>query len=282
MKALEAGKHVLLEKPAADTVEETKAMFELAEKKGLVLLEAFHYRFHPAVQRTKAILDSGELGKIKHVECIMTLPTGMFPDTDIRFDYNLGGGAMMDMGCYPMNCIRYLSSSNPTAILDVSHRVHQPSKAPSSYVANIDEKTVASLALPNDATAKLTCDLREPKILGFIPRIPKLDALVECEGGKIELYNFVLPSMYHTITVTPRNGRARKEKVYTFKEGPLKGEPWWETYRYQLEAFVNKVKGREVQTWVTKEDSIANMEWIEKIYAEKLGVRPKSTYVHTS
>ena len=44
MKALEAGKHVLLEKPAADTVEETKAMFELAEKKGLVLLEAFHYR----------------------------------------------------------------------------------------------------------------------------------------------------------------------------------------------------------------------------------------------
>lgn len=184
---------------------------------------------------------------------------------------------------YPMNCIRYLASSNPTAILNVSHRVFQPPNPSASYVAKVDEQTVASFALPNDITAQLTCDLREPKILGFIPRMPQISAAVECEAGKVELYNFVLPSMYHTLTITPRSGAARKEKVYTFKDGPLRGEPWWETYRYQLEAFVNKVKGREVQTWVTKEDTIANMEWIEKVYGEKgLGVRPRSSYVHNA
>jgi predicted dehydrogenase len=116
MKALVAGKHVLLEKPSADTVEETRAMFKLAEEKGLVLLEAFHYRylwilmifscsdfrtisFHPAIQRVKALLDSGKLGAIKSLTANLTLPGSLFKDSDIRFNFELGGGAMMDVGC---------------------------------------------------------------------------------------------------------------------------------------------------------------------------------------
>lgn len=168
----------------------------------------------------------------------------------------------------------------------------------------MDRATTASLALPNDITAELTCDLQQPLVLGFIPRLPKLTVLVECEGGKLETFNFVLSGLYHSITVTPKTGRSRKEKAYTFRKGDSNfGEEWWDTYRYQLEAFVNRVKGREPQTWVTKEDSIANMEWIERIYAEVqrfpfcqryfrqiltifalqkgLGSRPNSAYVHS-
>lgn len=63
-------------------------------------------RFHPAVQRAKAILDSGELGAIKHIEARMTLFRGIMKEDDIRFDYELGGGAMMDMGC---NYLQYSS-----------------------------------------------------------------------------------------------------------------------------------------------------------------------------
>lgn len=117
LKALSAGKHVLLEKPSADRASETREMYEYAEKKGLVLLEAFHYRyvaitfrrnalthvlrhrFHPAVQRAREIIESGELGAIKHAEVIMDLPKGFIKDNDIRFNLELGGGAMMDMGC---------------------------------------------------------------------------------------------------------------------------------------------------------------------------------------
>jgi predicted dehydrogenase len=99
MKALAAGKHVLLEKPAADTAEETREMFKLAESKGLILMEAFHYRFHPAVQRLKAIVDGGELGAVKHISTSLTVPKCIMRPGDIRYEYELGGGALMDMGC---------------------------------------------------------------------------------------------------------------------------------------------------------------------------------------
>ncbi len=116
MKALAAGKHVLLEKPSSDCAEETKIMCEFAESKGLVLLEAFHYRygeivdrvtgyswnlsrFHPAIQRVKAIIDSGELGAIKHIDARLAIPAGKFKAGDIRYEYDLGGGGLMDMGC---------------------------------------------------------------------------------------------------------------------------------------------------------------------------------------
>jgi predicted dehydrogenase len=117
MKALAAGKHVLVEKPAANTAEETRAMFELAERKGLVLMEAMHtrclslvstcrirtqpdyaIRFHPAIQKVKAILDSGELGAIKSVTANVVFPKAG-SETDVQFDYEMGGGALMGLGC---------------------------------------------------------------------------------------------------------------------------------------------------------------------------------------
>ncbi|THG96182.1 hypothetical protein EW026_g5612 [Hermanssonia centrifuga] len=170
MKALDAGKHVLLEKPSADTAAETREMFELAEKKGLVLLEAFHYRFHPAVQRAKAILDSGELGAIKSVEATLTVPRGILKDDDIRFDYSLGGGGLMDMGCYTINCLRYLTSSNPTSVLSATPDL-VPSKTDSPSL--VDAGTTATLAFPSDITGTLTCHLCKPPTLRVIPKLPK-------------------------------------------------------------------------------------------------------------
>jgi predicted dehydrogenase len=57
------------------------------------------YRFHPSIQRVKEILESKELGAIKNISVTMVLPRVFFKDNDIRFDYTLGGGAMMDLGC---------------------------------------------------------------------------------------------------------------------------------------------------------------------------------------
>ncbi|KAG6897822.1 hypothetical protein C0992_010626 [Termitomyces sp. T32_za158] len=285
MKALAAGKHVLLEKPSADTAEETRQMFDLAEKKGRVLLEAFHYRFHPAIQRVKAIIDSKELGDIKHISASLSVPLGP-KTTDIRYDYALGGGSLMDMGCYTLNVIRYLSSSNPTSVISAEHSVFIPANSPASFKPNVDRRTTATLALPNNVTASLECDLAMPLIYGFIPPMPVVKAIITLEGGEIEIYNFVMPTLYHSIKVTTKDARnktkTRVEKVYTFTDGKMegKGEAWWTTYRFQLEAFVDRVKERTTQTWVDKEDSIANIHWIEQIYAKTgLGSRPKSEYV---
>lgn len=90
------------------------------------------------------------------------------------------------------------------------------------------------------------------------------------------MVNYVMPVLYHSIAVHVRDsmtadGKGRKtrvEKAYKFPDGKGKGEEWWSTYRYQLEAFVDRVKGRTPQTWVDKDDSIANIEWIEAIYAK--------------
>lgn len=102
MRALAAGKHVLCEKPIADTEAEARQMFALAESKGLVLLEAVHWTFHPAAQRFKAIVDSGELGTIRSIDCEFCIPVPLnrlfFESDDVRYKYELGGGCMMDMG----------------------------------------------------------------------------------------------------------------------------------------------------------------------------------------
>ncbi|KAG1812657.1 NAD(P)-binding protein [Suillus variegatus] len=278
MKALAAGKHVLLEKPSGNTAEETRRMFSLANQKGLVLLEAFHYRFHPAIQRVRAIIDNGELGAIKEVNAALTLPKGMAGnDDDIRMKYDLGGGAMMDCGCYPLSCVRYLASSNPTAVISAT-AVRYPRDP------RIDTGTTANLTFasskPGEEPVRSTirCDFAVPPRWGFIPHWPEISVRAVCERGSIDVFNFVMPVIYHSITVRPDGDVPRTERAYTFEGG--KGEEWWSTYRYQLEAFVDKVKGRTPQTWVSPEDSIANMEWIEKIYEESgLGSRPQSTYV---
>ncbi|KAF8901951.1 NAD(P)-binding protein [Mucidula mucida] len=279
MKALIAGKHVLLEKPSANTAEETRAMFELAEKKGLVLLEAFHYRFHPAIQRLKAIIVSNELGKVKSITTRMWAPTRLaFSEDDIRFDFALGGGALMDMGCYALNSMRFLASPFENTAVSPTEVIAASSIA--LVKPQVDRGTTATLAFPNDIVGTLTADLNVPFRDGI-----SMTASVVCEGGEAELFNFVLPTVYHTITVK-KDGQVRKEKAYVpgYKDGVKgKGEDWWSTYRYQLETFVDRLKGRDTGkevAWVTMEDSIANIEWIEKIYEKSgLGSRPKSTYV---
>ncbi|KAJ3745135.1 NAD(P)-binding protein [Lentinula detonsa] len=258
MKALEGGKHVLLEKPATDTEDEARQIFALAQKKGLVVLEAFHYRFHPSIQRVKAILDSKELGEVKSISAALSAPEGTAKPDDIRWKYELGGGSTMDPGSYTVNVLNYLASpSKPKSILSASAESY--SSAPQHK--QVDKEFTAT-----------------SRILGIIPRFPKLKATVHCEGGTVEIFNFLIPHYYHYITVSSIGKQSRVEKAYKFTNGS-KGEEWWTTYRYQLEAFVDKVRRREPQTWVEPQETITNMRLIEEIYAKDgFGSRPQSNY----
>jgi hypothetical protein len=135
--------------------------------------------------------------------------------------------------------------------------------------------------LPNDATASLTCDISASPSRQFIPTFD-FSLEVNLESGNINLNQYMVPHLYHTITVTTRTGenlRVEKEKAFRFPEdsdGQVeragRGEDWWNTYRHQLEAFVDKVKSREPRTWHSKADSVAEAEWLLKIYeAVRLG-----------
>ena len=252
------------------------------------------YRFHPAIHRVKEILESKELGAIKNISATLILPTSLIKDDDIRFDYSLGGGAMMDLGCgchffkentkltsmllgYTISCIQYLSSSTEASVVSATHEAFVPRSAPADYLNNVDRRTEAKLELANGVTASLACDLGMPAKWGLIPQFPQVRVVVDCEIGSIDMLNFVLPTIYHTITVKIRGGHTRVEKVYQGK----KGEEWWTTYRFQLEALVDRVRGRETDTWLTKEESVLVMEWIEKVYNKTgMGSRPRSSYIN--
>jgi predicted dehydrogenase len=95
--ALAGGKHVLCEKPFTANAAEAREVAELAAKSDRVVMEAFHYRYHPLTLRIEQIIASGELGKLERVEAAMCFPLPKF--SDIRYKYSLAGGATMDAGC---------------------------------------------------------------------------------------------------------------------------------------------------------------------------------------
>merc|ERR1712107_806030 len=113
--------HVLCEKPIASNAEEAREMQLAATKANRVLMEAFHYRFHPVAKRLKEIARSGELGSIVHIETEGKMPWVAFDENDIRFnaggkDSQLAGGALMDIGCYAVNCFRFLAGEEPSVV----------------------------------------------------------------------------------------------------------------------------------------------------------------------
>lgn len=271
MKALKAGKHVLCEKPMADTAEETRTMFELSQKKNLVLLEAWQVQFHPSLQRVRAIIDEGSLGKIVSMHTHLAVWSSLFfQKNDIRFDYNLGGGALMDMGPYPINCMRYISRSS--AEVETAEVICRSE--------NIDRRIETHMhfgELPATIITDSAMDGWGP--FGLLPQWIKMILRVDCEEGAVEISNYVLPHMWHSIRVIPKNGNSRVEKAYKPADG--KGEEWWSAYRYQLEAFVDKVRGRKPQEWLSAEDSLHEMRTIDTIYTKcGLPLRPTSEYKH--
>lgn len=169
-----------------------------------------------------------------------------------------------------MSCARYMSSADPVSVIGTSHVAYVPKPELPGYTRNVDRRMEATLAMPNDATISMTCDLAAPPTLGFIPQWPQIRTRVECALGTLEMFNHVMPTIYHSITVKIKGGATRVEKVYRGQqiEGskPVVGEEWWTTYRFQLEALVDKIRGREPETWLMSEDSVATMEWIEKVY----------------
>ena len=119
-KALDAGKHVLCEKPLAMDAAEAKGMAALASQKGLLLMEAFMYRFHPQWLRAKEIIQSGELGAIRALHVWFGYNNA--DPSNIRNRVENGGGALYDIGCYAVSVSRWLVGSEPRRCLSLVER----------------------------------------------------------------------------------------------------------------------------------------------------------------
>lgn len=122
VRAARAGKHVLCEKPMAMTAAEVRAMAAAAARAGVLLMEAFMYRFHPRMEAALRLLASGEVGEVRSVRSVFTFAFDAEAD-DYRWRPEFGGGALYDIGCYPVSAARLVFGTEPVSVFARS-RLH--------------------------------------------------------------------------------------------------------------------------------------------------------------
>jgi predicted dehydrogenase len=150
IRALEAGKHVLCEKPLSRRPEDVDRAFDVAEREGRVLAEAFMWRHHPQVARARELLDDRAIGDLRIIRAHFAFPAAD-PD-DIRLQPSLDGGGLMDVGCYCVSGCRTLAGA-------------EPERAWAELVPGghgVDIALAATLRFPGDVLAHLDCGLSYP------------------------------------------------------------------------------------------------------------------------
>ena len=240
MRALEAGKHVLCEKPFTANAVEAAEVAAAAKASGLVVMEAFHYRYHPLARRMQDVVAGpgpgaeGEIGPLRYLDAALCFPLPRFGD--IRYSYELAGGATMHAGCYAINWLRMLGPGEPDV---VAARAKLQSPA-------VDRAMSASFRFPGGVLGRMTASLWSGQLL-------RLDAKAVGDRGVMRVFNYISPQRYNRLTVTA-DGYTRHERV--------RGES---SYTHQLRAFAAAVlHGDPVLT--TPEDAVANMLVIDAVY----------------
>jgi predicted dehydrogenase len=234
VKALQAGKHVLCEKPFASNAAEAQQMANAAVQADRVLMEAFHWRYHPFGQRMVEVVQSGELGDIEHIEAYNAM---LVPEPgNIRYRWDLAGGALMDMGAYPTSWVRHMMGEEPE-VISARARLSSP---------KVDRWMQAEIRFPSGTTGRITTAL-------FSRHLVHTGARVQGTKGELRVYNPVLPHLFSRFKVRTAAG-TRRERF---------GRP--ATYVHQLQAFRDAVvEGRAFPT--TPEDAVKNMAFIDAIY----------------
>lgn len=249
LAAIQAGKHVLTEKPFASNADEAREVRDAALAAGVVVMEGFHYLYHPVTRRLHELLDSGELGELRAVEVDMLMPA---PDAgDPRWSYELAGGALMDLGCYSLHAHRALAPWAGGAPKLVDARGGARAGAP-----EVDEWLDAELEFPGGATGLARCHMATDEW--------RFSCRIVGTHGEATAANFVLPQFDDRIIVTTQAGTRTEELGRR------------SSYTYQLEAFAAYVRdGKPPKNDV--HDAVETMQLIDDCYrAAGFPLRPRT------
>ena len=245
IKALAAGKHVLSEKPSVSNAAEAKEVLAATNKSGKVFMEAFHYYYHPMFQRLLTIIKSGEIGEVIKVESALLTPT---PDKkDLRMQFALAGGSLMDVGCYALHSQRMISQliadGEPTIVKTDSN----------AEDGEVDTKLYIQLKYPNGVSGLARGDMETP--------VFNAPLTVTGSKGSVHLPNFV--SALDPRVIVDLAGNKRVEHM-----------PSLSTYTYQLLAFAEAVDlGKALKT--DAKDALVQATLIDAAYlAASLSIRP--------
>lgn len=250
LRAIAAGKHVLSEKPSASNAAEARAVRDAVAGSDVKFMEAFHYRYHPVMNRMLEIAGSGELGALSHIDVHMSFPND--DPTDPRWDLSLAGGATMDVGCYAIHGLRTLGAVGGGEPSVVSASAIEREGSP-----GMDATMEADLLYPSGLTAHFVSSFTVPE-MDFTMRIIGTD-------GEAFAHNFCVASFDDRIDVTS-NGQSRVEAL---------GKKT--SYTYQLEAFADHVRNG-APIFNDADDALVQAEFIDSVYqAAGLPVRPASS-----
>jgi predicted dehydrogenase len=242
IRALESGRHVLCEKPFSANAAEAARVQKVADATGFVVMEAFHWRYHPLATRMLDIVGAGELGTVRRIEAAFCFP--LFKRGDIRWQLDLAGGAMMDAGCYPAHMVRTLAGAEPEV---KSARADLRS-------AGVDRSMRAELLFEDGRTGGIAASMWSAKVL-------RISVSVVGDAATMHVINPLSPHMYHRLTVKGVAGTRREH---------VNGST---TYSHQLRAFAAAVtEGTPVLT--PPSDSVANMQLIDDVY-RAAGLEPR-------
>ncbi len=234
LKALAAGKHVLCEKPLAGNAIQTREMAGAAADEGLLLMEAFMYRFHPRSQKIKQMIADDTIGPVRLMRsafCFHTAPEILQSGNDYRLKPEASGGALLDVGCYGVSVARWLMGQEPTHL-----------QAQAIYHSQgVDVQMIGTLRFADDALAVIEAS--------FISALQQTFTVVGSRAV-IELpHNAFIPF--------------EKEAVFTLRErdeedGQIYTLPGADEYQLMVEHFADSVLTGKPLLWPV-EDSIANL-----------------------
>ncbi|MFE2520759.1 Gfo/Idh/MocA family protein [Streptomyces mirabilis] len=249
LAALQAGKHVLTEKPSASNTAEAAQVHEAVAKAGTVFMEGFHYLFHPVTRRLHELLASGELGDLRHVETMVAMPAP--PDDDVRWQLPLAGGALMDLGCYSLHAQRMLAPWAGGAPRLVAARGGEKAQA-----AGVDEWLDVDLEFPGGATGSARCHMAH--------HTWRMSCRVEGSRGEATAVNFVQPHLDDRVVVRTAAGERTEELGRR------------SSYTFQLEAFAAHLR-RGAPLTLDADDALTTMRLIDDSYrAAGFPVRPRT------
>jgi predicted dehydrogenase len=245
VKALANGKHVLVEKPFANNAQDAAEMVAAARAAGRHLIEGFHYRFHPLFERALSLLRDGAVGRLRRIEAVFNAD---LPDTpgELRYIEALGGGALMDLGCYCMHWIRTVTGDEPS-VVSARARCGAP---------GVELDIEAELAFTSGPTASLKCSM-QPEDGVLFRRLR-----VTGDTGVLELDNPVSPHAGATLSVDS----ADSPLPQIVSGGDT-------TFHYQLRHVLEVIAGRAAPL-TGGDDAIGNMRAIDAVY-RAAGLKPR-------
>ena len=244
--AVDAGKHVLCEKPFTANAAEAKAVATHIRSTDRTVIEAFHYRYHPLTLRTIEIVRSGELGALVSVEA--GYGGRGRPHDDIRWSWPLAGGALMDVGCYPVHLLRSVVGTQPT-VTGATAIEGEP---------KVDGDMRIELEFDGGITGLVRTSMQSPDSYCYAKFIG--------EDGELEVTNPFQPVEGNALTI--RVGGATRSETPTTES----------SYNFQLRAVADVfLRGATVVTDV--DDAIKNMDVIDAAYrAAGLPIREPSAH----